>query len=51
MTRREIIHFMLLSSQRWHDKCLELKSDNWDGEERTDSREILEINQQHSTTN
>lgn len=43
MTGREILYFMELSSQRWHDKCVELKSDNWDGKEKTDSRDILDI--------
>ena len=40
---------MQLSSQR-HDKCLELKSDNWDGEKMTDLRDILEVNRQDSGT-
>lgn len=41
---------MKVASQRWHDKSLELKSDNLDEEEITDFSDSLEVNQQDSTT-
>lgn len=41
---------MQLSSQGRHDKCLELKSDNWDGTRNVRSVYILEVNQYDSAT-
>lgn len=41
---------MEVPSQRWHDKSLELKSDNLDEEEITDFSDSVEVNQQDSTT-
>ena len=41
---------MQLSGQRRHDKCLELKSDNWDGTRNVRSVYILEVNQHDSAT-
>lgn len=47
---KAVIHLMKVFSQRWHDKCIELKSNKLDGEEMTDFRDNLEVNQQDAAT-